>query len=979
MKQKKLHITLLLILIWSFFSALTIFLKKTERIAKPQSLVFLLYFSVAISFAQQYTNYSTKDGLPSNHVYTIVQDAKGFIWFLTDKGMVKYNGKTFKTFTTKDGLPNNDVWDAFTTPDGKVWYFSKSSSLGYIENDNVVVFPNNDKDEIINPIYSSQIGDSIYPSGPNQTFTLKDARWHGEFQKHNDIIDEDWVKIRHKNVGYISLDSKDETLNLYNQDFKKTKQIPTKNLYGVTGVRGQINDSLFFWTTRKNYSILNLNTHNFKQVNIEKFGVNTTSAVRINLVNNEIQISGNNFVAKLNKDLDIVNPFFFPKELQAHFGFIDKSNTIWLATFNNGFYKLPKKKRGIAYKFQNKKIQSFNTIDDNLVVGVYNNGFYSYNSNNNTFQKLSNNKGYNFGAYQIKQLNTKFYSSKESLIQLVNDEKRTIDFSKFTKQNLISNEIAREFVYHNKSLYGNFSFGINKLISNPLSIEKEYLQKGCNDLLVFNNQLLIATTNGLKELKNDTIVDVFFEENTLRKSILSLNNIDDSNVLINTDGYGSYITDLNTITPLKGSGFLIVQDAFINDKSIWLGTNTGVLHFQKKNDDYQLLRTYSIDDGLPNNNVNTVYANTENLIVGTNNGLAILPINQEREDLLLDLFIEDATYNNEPILHKKKRYYASNSKFDIVANAVDFSEGNSNTFSYKLEPIQKEWTETTTKLINFNNLAPNDYIFHLKSGTISKQLEFSIQPLWWQTTWAKLLMGLFSIAFISFVVWKLSRKAQEKRNRKLIEEKRISDIQLKALRSQMNPHFVFNSLAAIQYYINNNEIEESEAYLVKFSKLIRQFFELSKETEISLSEEVKLIKNYLDIEKLRFKEKFEYKINIDPKIKTNQSKLPTMLLQPIVENAVNHGVFNKLENGNITVNFSSENKKSIKVEIIDDGVGFVNTKKKTKRKVKSSNVLEDRLRFLNQTGLWNISYTEEELHPELDDKGNISTFIITQL
>ena len=92
--MKKLHITLIIILIWSF------------------------------SFAQQYTNYSTKNDLPSNHIYKITQDYKGFIWFITDKGIVKYNGTTFKTFTTKEGLPTNDIWDIKITPDNKIWYFN---------------------------------------------------------------------------------------------------------------------------------------------------------------------------------------------------------------------------------------------------------------------------------------------------------------------------------------------------------------------------------------------------------------------------------------------------------------------------------------------------------------------------------------------------------------------------------------------------------------------------------------------------------------------------------------------------------------------------------------------------------------------------------------------------------------------------------------------------------------------------------------
>jgi hypothetical protein len=374
-----------------------------------------------------------------------------------------------------------------------------------------------------------------------------------------------------------------------------------------------------------------------------------------------------------------------------------------------------------------------------------------------------------------------------------------------------------------------------------------------------------------------------------------------------------------------------VQDAFIEDKAIWLATNTGVLHFIKENDNYKLNRTYNQNDGLPSNNINSVYVNETELIVATNNGLAILPKQQKKQDLLLDVFIKKATYNSETITTQINNFtYEANNTLSFEVARIDFSEDQNINYTYQLEPIQKKWSKLTTNVFNFNDLQPNTYTLKIASNTIEKQISFTILPLWWQTLWARILGILFLLITIVFVVWRISKKSQEKKNEKLIQEKLLSEIQLKALRSQMNPHFVFNSLAAIQYYINNNEIKASETYLVKFSKLIRQFFELSKETEIDLKQEIKLIKNYLDIEKLRFKEKFEYQLHIDDLLNTTTHKIPTMLLQPIVENAVNHGIFNKMENGLITINFKFIDEKNYQVEIIDDGVGVVNTQTKQK-------------------------------------------------
>ncbi|TYB77310.1 hypothetical protein ES676_03185 [Bizionia saleffrena] len=952
MKHKKWHITLLLLLLWN------------------------------VLFAQQYTNYSTKDGLPSNHVYTIMQDAKGYMWFLTDKGMVKYNGKTFKTFTTKEGLPINDVWDAFVTPDGKIWYLSKSSRLGFIENDSVFSFPNMAKNEIMNPIFSSQIQNSVYPNGPNKMFTLKDTIWEQIKEPENKLGNKDFVKIiNNSNVSYLTYSYTTDNLIVYDENSTILKQFHAKNTVYHKTSRGQITENLFFWVSDKKYYILNFDTLEFKTFTFkDEIDIDSVKHARINVVGDTFQISGASFVGYLDENFHISKPFFFPPHLNAHFGFIDNKNTIWLSTFNKGVYKLPDLKQNIIYDFEGDKIQNLNRIHNNLIASVYNQGFFKYAESDKTFKPYLSVNDYIYGASEITALNTAYYFTPNIIFKEFRGERPIATFKKESLNPEYATRHLKKVVLFNSELYAIYSFGIYKIDDETFKIKADISQRGSNDLLVFNCRLIIATNSGLKEIENDAVKNVIFKTQTFKKPVLSIKPLSETELLINTDGFGSFISDLDTIRPLNGSEFLIVQDAFVKDNTIWLATNTGVLHLEKNNGEYQLVKSYGVNDGLPNNNVNSIFVDNQDLIVGTNNGLAILPIHQETQNLLLDVFIEKATYNDEVITECDNTFlYTSNNVVNLKSDIINFSEDNEILLNYKLEPIQNEWITTSSTIFNFNNLKPDHYTFNLESGTIKKQLSFTILPLWWQALWVKIMLVLIVVAVIAYLVWVVSKSVQLKKNNALIQEKMMIEIQLKALRSQMNPHFVFNSLAAIQYYINNNEIEASETYLVKFSKLIRQFFELSKETEISLNEEIKLIQNYLDIEKLRFKDKFQYHINCDDTVNTKQVKLPTMLLQPIVENAINHGIFNKVENGNVFVNVLYISEKSFKVEIIDDGVGFVNTQKPNNRKIKSSNVLEDRLKFLNKTGQWSISCTEEELNPKLSDRGSVSTFIITQL
>ena len=150
--------------------------------------VFFTFFQF-IGQAQYATKYSIKEGLPSNHVYKVTQDLKGFIWAITDNGIVKYNGTNFKTFTTKDGLPTNDIWEIEATPDGRVWFFCKASKIGYIEEDQVYNFSGVNPKNVFFPLriieYKSQI---LFQSMEDWFFLNENKKWQGMITINNHAL-----------------------------------------------------------------------------------------------------------------------------------------------------------------------------------------------------------------------------------------------------------------------------------------------------------------------------------------------------------------------------------------------------------------------------------------------------------------------------------------------------------------------------------------------------------------------------------------------------------------------------------------------------------------------------------------------------------------------------------------------------------------------------------------------------------------------
>ena len=944
LKNKKFHITILVFLMWNFCTS------------------------------QQFTNYTTKEGLPSNHIYKVIQDFKGFLWIATDKGLVKYNGSEFKTFTTKDGLANNDIWSLNATPDGKIWYQSKAPKVGYIENDSIHAFESHIKGEILNSLLTNQIGNEIVLSNGNKSHVLIKNRWktvidnafnNGQYKYY----------IKHKNISQFIVNNKQDSVFIMDKNKNIVKFVANDAFSIKPHKRGQLTDSLFYWVSDDNYKILNLNTLQLTTRSLkEEINIELSQHTRINLINNRLQISGRGFVGVLDDEFHIKNIYYFPKNIDAHFGFIDASQNIWLCTFSNGLYKLPKVKRDIKYVLNHQKVNYLGFVGTKLIATVYNQGFYSYDFESKDFKMFLEKPYFLFQPNYLEELNTAFYLSKHDMISIKNDSKKVVKLSNDLKNNRI--DIHKKLIYYQGFIYGIHAVGINKIDPETFAIVQEYKQQGTNFLFVYKDDLLIATTNGLKRLKNNRIEDVVFNTE-FDKSILNIHKISDTQLLINTDGFGAYLSDLKLIKQLPKSEFSIVNNAFVTDQNIWLATNKGILKYSIKNGNYVYQKTINSTDGLPSDDINDVFVYDDTILASTNLGIAMLPVNQIKNAQLLNVYIEKSLYNASIIKDGSAFYFQDNSSFSVEIATIDFSENATDfTYQYKLEPIQNNWTSTSSKAITFNSLLPASYQLRIKVNKVEKVLNFTIKPLWWQTSLFRILSIIVGISVLIYGIWLFVQWSSKKEKDKISQEQRFTELQLKALRSQMNPHFVFNSLAAIQYYINENDFETSEYYLVKFSKLIRQFFDMSVMSKISIEDELRLLKNYLDLEKLRFKDKLSYVINVDASLEKRE--IPTMLLQPIVENAINHGIFNKLDKGIVTINFKAITSSEITVEIIDDGVGFKKTYKKSKSN-KSSQVLKDRIHFLNVSKDWEVQYFDELAFPSANYVGNKSVFIIKKL
>ncbi|TDX84848.1 tetratricopeptide repeat protein [Epilithonimonas xixisoli] len=262
------------------------------------------------------------------------------------------------------------------------------------------------------------------------------------------------------------------------------------------------------------------------------------------------------------------------------------------------------------------------------------------------------------------------------------------------------------------------------------------------------------------------------------------------------------------------------------------------------------------------------------------------------------------------------------------------------------------------KIINEQQRLKTELDFHYEKEQLEKK-ETEMRAKW------LVILGFVVLAFVLVGLFFYFRNRE--REKTLMLQKQLAEFEHKALHLQMNPHFVFNCLASISSFIMQNGKEDAMKYLSKFSKLMRLTLEFSKESSIPIDKEIEALQNYLELEQLRFNQKFDFKINKDSEIE-DDTAIPSLLLQPYVENAIIHGVAPKDGKGFIKIDFTQKDEQLICV-IEDDGVGIDTSRELKKNSVNvhqsmALDISKKRLKTLEELENKKVNLKIEELKDE---------------
>ena len=884
----------------------------------------LLICAITLSFSQNpyYTTIDNTSGLPSNSVYDIFQDSNGFMWFATGKGLCKYDGNFVKTFTadfqsSKSGSCIQE--DKF----GRIWYENFDGFLYYVKND-----------ELKSLRQDKPIG--YFRFGIINNFLLLVTTNGVVFYDLKTLQPTKKINLQLAGLSFVYC-TKDK-LYVFDDKLHEIDVNGCVKSFGLpVNFKTEFNSPIV-QQTNNGIVIISKYTNNYcifeNQIFVKhKFSFPTEFIQNLATQNKNMWLCTTKGIIFVNAKTNQSKTYFANKNIS--YVYQDKDQNYWVSTINEGVYfienfdtkiiELPAKpiavsqsKLDVVVGLENDavfKIEPTTHKTKAIYKGTLNHGVYQLYCDVTTsttfftsshFKLLKNNNTTEIGVGAVKsvtKVDTKYYSFAASNISglfTINAKFKSDWDAVIEKYNLKS---SKDQINYN-------------LISN------------CNGksttFNAFNNTIYYATNNGLIALSKLLQKEIKYQNKTVYFTKLFYYN--KTVYGFSSDEKMYFITSSNVIKRYKIPKIIedeAIERIDLESKYLFIFTKNAIyqtnLDLQVTQKILTLTKDIEISD-ITVLNDEIYFASSKGVIVKKNK-----VIKNSRPP---KLFIDRITANN------KVRFFDKNTILPCDQNniKIDFTILNyipNEKCSVLYSVNNQNWNtlESTNRSLILSSLSSNEYTIRLKlnykNSKELKTIHFTILKPFWQNPFL-LFFGVLAVLALLYSYYKFQISKINKQNQLALEkinlEKNVNQSKLKAIKSQMNPHFFYNALNTIQSFILSNDKKQAVNYLSKFSALTRTILEMSEKETLSVTDEIKTLTLYLDIEKARFEDDFNYQIICDNNLDTDNCTLPSMLLQPSVENAVKHGLLHKTGYKLVTIEFKIQNE-FLNISIDDNGIG----------------------------------------------------------
>lgn len=923
------------------------------------------------------------------------QQSNGYLWSGGYGGLCRFDGKNFLIFNPKKGLIDHNV-NAIAEDDTETIFVGTNKGLSIIKD--TKIFNYKKEEGLLNPYitslckgfhHSMYIGTNkgLYIFSKGKITAVKQL----ESFKINCIYKAD------SNFLFVGTDN---GLVLYGhnkyQFVSKTSGLASNQINCITQQKNKL-----IIGTAKGLSIYDLETKKITNYFIENGLIDENIISVLNQNNQFVWVGSQNGLLKF--DGNQFSYYTIGPDNNSNIVrclIQDREDNVWIGS-HSGLYRYKDNSFSTYDKINGPGnafvFQIFRDKKGDLWMSSQNNGIYKYS------------QGY-FKRYGINN----GLKSNTSLSGIENAEGRlifgtSVDLTEFRNEKFNSIPIAHEFkgshdvifLASDNKLWIGGSNGIASLVwKNNKPESKFYPINFKSELQVYGiceddkHNIYIGTQYaGLYKLVGDSIINIGEKFGYSDYFTLKYFN----NHLFSASLEGLLIIDLKTnelkrISINEGlNSDLVYSIEFAENKNVmWIGTNQGINKLNLKKyleNNIVEIKPYGKQEGFTGIecNSNGIWEDTDGTLwFGTVSGIVKHePFNLKQNKIQNSTLIQNIKLFNEDTVLKNKCSLPYNyNTITFGYRGICLTNPNKVLYQKRLEGLEKEWSAPSNEdYSKYANLTPGKYVFRVKScndegvwDTNETTFAFTIETPFYLTWWfisivATLIIGSFYTIF-KIRILSIAKKQREEFNRKV----EMSKIELKALRSQMNPHFIFNSLNSIQHYIFHSKTDEAIKYLSKFARLVRIILNNSDKPTVTVEEDIEALKLYLELEQMRFEEKFTYEIIIDKSVDVDYDIMPPMLMQPYVENAILHGLNPSSKKGKLIISLSAKDNFLI-CTITDDGIGrekaaeIKRTMPSSKHKSLGMKITEDRLKILNEINNSKLSVTITDLKKGSESKG----------
>lgn len=881
----------------------------------------LLYIISLVLFSQQATaiiyfkHYNTTNSLASNKVYFVFRDKDGYMWFATDKGVSQYDGEHFKTFTILDGLGDKEIFKIYQDKTGRIWLFTFNGSPCYILNGKVY---NSTNDSFlkkipaipyINDIYEEADGSLYLGYIDGQVFKIKD---HKIFTINSKSLHCGKLGSIFPAGEGLKIMFTQKLLELNKDVISKVKD-EEKNLSFYDGIRLITADDNGIKVYEQGKCIWERRDPILNFYNIIRLSFDGRGNV-LCCTNNGLTI----FNIKTGKKITLFN------NLRISCAQYDIYGNYWISTLDNGVYYL------------NKNLDEINRISDNI-EGY--NIFYTANKqlffvHNDTVYTLTDTL-----APKMLKLPVLFSSNYEPLL---------IDSTSFCYYDR-KNVVTYRFIFKTK-----------KTISFPVDA-KEILPYNSHNLLLVGLRTIVDfdIKNGVTVIKQKTSFPdrilfpefsgdnkvYFISGNTLYEYVANTGKLTKIDSFSNNapvriylvEGQLSVLTnDQQFITYQLKSKTKIIQrkrdvilfDVFeLNNRQTLFHTDKGYFLAKGHNSLTDSISKFEkFEYPFSQSDILSLHPFNNNIICNVNGHLYSFKqklLNYELDTprlFIKSVMIGEKMYDTDSIV-LKNTYRCTVS---LLLKTLHFNNGE-NSFQYRIVNGDAigEWVNQKDGNISIILGKPAAYTVECRAVTENNitspiaRIEVTLHPPFYFTKTFYAIIVTFIVMMVILIIFRVNKR----REKKFENEINYYQLENKALNSLITPHFVFNAINNIQGLINIGSKEMASNYLFTLSKLIRQNIENLQFNFIPIEKELDLVRNYIQLQNLRFNNKIKLEVN-EGDVETNAVNIPPLLIHTFVENSIVHGFKNKTQNLLIAITLNVTVDDYLIIKIQDNGVGF---------------------------------------------------------